>query len=128
VAKRIGVDTEFQDLASRPVRRPPARAASTSPFVDLGQQRAPKNQGFTSPYYDSDGAISAAGAPIKSLDDLKGKTVGVLSGRRRGLGQANSTSSLRRDQGLQRQQDLLLEVQNGRLDAGATESRVCSSR
>ncbi|MGO1075767.1 ABC transporter substrate-binding protein [Inquilinus sp. CA228] len=125
IAKRIGADVEFQDLGFQALF-----AATSSSRIDFAissisvNNERLKNQGFTQPYYDSDGTIfSVPSSPIRSLDDLKGKIVGVLSGS---TGEAWAKANAEKlgfaeIKGYNAQQDLLLEVQNGRLDAGATE-------
>jgi polar amino acid transport system substrate-binding protein len=128
IGKRIGADVEFQDLGFQALF-----AATSSGRIDFAissisvNNERLQNQGFTQPYYDSDGTLfGTPTSPIRSLDDLKGKTVGVQSGstgeawakaNRDKLGLADIKS-------YNAQQDLLLEVQNGRVDAGASEITI----
>lgn len=125
VAKRVGVDVEFQDLGFQALF-----AATSSGRIDFAissisvNSERLQNQGFTQPYYDSDGTVFGVPAsPTHSLGDLKGKTVGVLSGSTgEAWAKANGEKlGFAEIKGYNAQQDLLLEVQNGRLDAGATE-------
>jgi len=83
-----------------------------------------QNQSFTQPYYDSAGSVVGREAStVASLDDLKGKVIGVVAGttgeawaneNKDKLGIADITS-------YNAQQDLLLDVQNGRIEGGAGE-------
>lgn len=125
VAKRIGVDVEFQDLGFQALF-----AATSSSRIDFAissisvTNERLQNQAFTQPYYDSDGTIvGKADSPIHSLDDLKGKTIGVISGS---TGEAYAKANgeklgFAEVKSYNAQQDLLLEVQNGRIDGGAGE-------
>ena len=79
-----------------------------------------KTVSFTQPYYDSDMGIAAkADGGVKGEADLKGKTVGVLSGST-----GETWAKAHRDadgfgdiKGYNTQQDMLLDLNNGRLDA-----------
>ena len=79
-----------------------------------------KSQSFTQPFYDSDMGIAAkTDSPIKGLADLKGKIVGVLSGS---TGETwskehQATDGFAEVKGYNTQQDLLLDLGNGRVDA-----------
>src|ERR1700754_584996 len=123
IGKRIGADVEFQDLGFQALF-----AATSSGRIDFAISSISvnndrlQNQSFTQPYYDSDGTIfGTPTSAIHSLDDLKGKTVGVLSGSTgESWAKANSDKlGLADIKSYNAQQDLLLEVQNGRVDAGA---------
>lgn len=125
VAKRLNLTPEFQDLGFQAIF-----AATTSGRVDFGISSISvtperlKNQAFTQPYYDSDGTVvTKAGSSVKRLDDLKGKILGVVAGstgdawakenaEKLGIAEVKSYNT---------QQDLLMEVQNGRVDGGAGE-------
>lgn len=125
VGKRIGADVEFQDLGFQALF-----AATSSGRIDFAissisvNNERLQNQSFTQPYYDSDGTVfGVPSSPIRSLDDLKGKTVGVLSGSTgeawaRANGEKLGIADIK---SYNAQQDLLLEVQNGRVDFGASE-------
>ena len=79
-----------------------------------------KTVSFTQPYYDSDMGIAAkADGGVKGEADLKGKTVGVLSGS---TGEAWAKAHRDADgfgdvKGYNTQQEMLLDLNNGRLDA-----------
>ncbi len=71
---------------------------------------------FAGPYYRSGrGVFVAEGSPIKSLEDLNGKTVGVVLGEtHEKWAQKQSGWTLRTYKGLP---ELFLELKNGRIDA-----------
>ena len=124
-AKRIGMETEFQPLGFQALF-----AATSSGRIDfaissisINNDRL-KTQSFTQPYYDSDGTIvGKAGSSVKTLEDLKGKVIGVVAAttgeawakenaEKLGIAEVKSYAA---------QQDLLLDVQNGRIEGGAGE-------
>lgn len=81
-AKRIGMTTSITDYDFQPLF-----AATSSGRIDVAISSITitperlKSQSFTQPYYDSNmGIASKEDSPLKSLEDLKGKTIGVLSG------------------------------------------------
>lgn len=125
VARRLGMEIRFENLGFQALF-----AATSSGRIDgavssisITEERL-KNQSFTQPYYDSDGTIIGRdGSDISSLEDLKGKTIGVVAATtgaawadankdRYGIAEVVSYSA---------QQDLLLDVRNGRIDGGAGE-------
>ena len=79
-----------------------------------------KTISFTQPYYDSDMGIAAkADDAVKAEADLKGKTVGVLSGS---TGETwvkahQAPDGIADMKGYNTQQNMLLDLANGRLDA-----------
>jgi len=125
VGKRTGKTVEFQDMGFQALF-----AATASGRIDYAISSisiTPErlgSQSFTQPYYDSDGTIvGLATSPIKSLDDLKGETIGVIAGstgdawakanaEKLGIAEVKSYNA---------QQDLLLDAQNGRIAGGAGE-------
>lgn len=125
IAKRLGRDVAFQDLGFQALF-----AAISSGRIDLAVSSIAvnaerlKNQGFTQPYYDGDGAIvGQQSSAISALTGLQGKTIGAIAAttgeawlkqnaEKYGLAEIKSYSAL---------QDLLLDVQNGRLDGGVGE-------
>ena len=124
-AKRVGKKAEFQDLGFQALF-----AATASGRIDFAVSSISvtndrlKSQSFTQPYYDSDGTIlGRANSPIAKLEDLKGKTIGVVSGT---TGEKWAKENMARYgiadiKGYNAQQDLMLDVQNGRVDGGAGE-------
>jgi polar amino acid transport system substrate-binding protein len=124
-AKRAGMEVEFQPLGFQALF-----AATSSGRIDfaissisINNDRL-KTQSFTQPYYDSDGTIvGKEGSTVKTLEDLKGKVIGVVAAttgeawakenaERLGITEVKSYAA---------QQDLLLDVQNGRIEGGAGE-------
>lgn len=124
-AKRVGMEVEFQPLGFQALF-----AATSSGRIDfaissisINNDRL-KTQSFTQPYYDSDGTIvGKEGSSVKTLEDLKGKVVGVVAAttgeawakenaEKLGIAEVKSYAA---------QQDLLLDVQNGRIEGGAGE-------
>ena len=67
--------------------------------------------------------LSEADSSIKSLEELKGKTIGVIAGSTGDAwAKANSEKlGVAEVKSYAAQQDLLMEVQNGRIDGGAGE-------
>ncbi|MFC5991352.1 ABC transporter substrate-binding protein [Limoniibacter endophyticus] len=125
VVKRLGMELEISDLGFQALF-----AATSSGRIDgavssisINNDRL-QTQSFTQPYYDSDGTIVGREASdIASLEDLKDKTIGVVAAttgakwaeenrEKYGIGNVTSYSA---------QQDLLLDVRNGRIDGGAGE-------
>ncbi|MCV3767742.1 ABC transporter substrate-binding protein [Rhizobium sp. TRM95796] len=124
-AKRAGMEVEFQPLGFQALF-----AATSSGRIDfaissisINNDRL-KTQSFTQPYYDSDGTIVGKdGSSVKTLEDLKGKVIGVVAATtgeawakenadKLGISEVKSYAA---------QQDLLLDVQNGRIEGGAGE-------
>lgn len=124
-AKRIGKGVQFEELGFQALFA--ATASGRIDFavssISITNERL-HNQSFTQAYYDSDGTIvGRQGTEIAKLEDLKGKTIGVVAGttgekwatenaEKYGVADVKSYSA---------QQDLLLDVQNGRIDGGAGE-------
>ena len=124
-AKRIGMEAEFQPLGFQALF-----AATSSGRIDFAISSISINnerlntQSFTQPYYDSDGTIvGKADSSVKTLEDLKGKVIGVVAAttgeawakenaEKLGIAEVKSYAA---------QQDLLLDVQNGRIEGGAGE-------
>lgn len=125
VAKRLNLTADFQDMGFQALF-----AATNSGRIDFAissisiTNERLKNQSFTQPYYDSDGTVvGKSGSALKSLDELKGKTIGVVAGSTGDAwAKANSpTLGITEVKSYNTQQDLLMEVQNGRIDGGAGE-------
>lgn len=125
IAEKLGVDVEFQDLGFQALFAATAsgRIDAAISSITITNERL-KNQDFTQGYYDADLGIGAkSDGAVKTLADLKGKTVGVL---------ATSTG----DQWAQAHKDeagfanilsyptneaMLLDTFNGRTDASITD-------
>lgn len=79
-----------------------------------------KTLSFTQPYYDSDMGIAVKdGSAIKAIADLKGKTVGVLSGStgEKWAKEHQASDGIADVKGYNTQQDVLLDLNAGRIDA-----------
>jgi polar amino acid transport system substrate-binding protein len=76
-------------------------------------------QSFSQPYYDSEAAIIAR-EEITSLEQLKGKVVGTLAGTtfEQWVKDAQAELGIAEIKSYQTRQDSLLELANGRTDAG----------
>jgi len=79
-----------------------------------------KSVSFTQPYYDSDMGIAAkTDSPVKGIADLKGKIVGYLSGStgEKWIKDNQAADGFADVKGYKAQQDLLLDLNAGRVDA-----------
>ncbi|ETX28097.1 ABC transporter substrate-binding protein [Roseivivax isoporae] len=120
IGKRIGAEIEFQDLGFQALF-----AATASGRIDMAistitiTDERLQSQDFTQGYYDSDLAlISSRGGDVSGLDDMAGKTVGVLSSSVAEAWVNANAEAMGFDtvRGYTTQQNLLLDVQAGRLD------------
>lgn len=120
VAKRIGATLELQDYGFQALF-----SALSSKRIDIAistitiTNERLKSQSFTQGYYDTSLAlVTSAGSPVKSLEDMRGKTVGVIAAtvsetwvkanqKKYGFGDLRTFNTA---------QDLLLDTQSGRLD------------
>ena len=124
-AKRIGMTVNIEGYDFQPLF-----AATSSGRVDVAISSITitaerlKSQSFTQPYYDSDMGIAAkTDSPIKGLADLKGKIVGVLSGStgETWAKEHQAADGFAEVKGYNTQQDLLLDLGNGRVDAAVSD-------
>ncbi|WAJ28135.1 ABC transporter substrate-binding protein [Antarcticirhabdus aurantiaca] len=124
-AKRVGRPVEFQDLGFQALF-----AATASHRIDFAVSSISitndrlQNQAFTQPYYDSDGTIlGREGSQIAKFEDLDGKVIGVVSGTtgEKWANENAETYGIAEVKGYNAQQDLMLDIQNGRIDGGAGE-------
>lgn len=125
VAERLGMDVEVQDMGFQALF-----AATSSGRIDFAissisiTNERLQNQSFTQPYYDSDGTVvGREESDIDSLDMLDGKVIGVVAGTT-GEAWANANRDelgITEIRSYNAQQDLLLDVRNGRVDGGAGE-------
>lgn len=124
-AKRIGMTTNIADYGFQALF-----AATSSGRIDVAissitiTKERLNSQSFTQPYYDSDmGIATKVDSPLKSLEDLKGKTIGVLSGStgdkwtrenkdKYGFGDIKGYNS---------QQECMLDLNAGRVDASISD-------
>ena len=120
VAKRIGAILELQDYGFQALF-----SALSSKRIDIAissitiTNERLKSQSFTQGYYDTSLAlVTSAGSPVKSLQDMRGRTVGVIAAtvseawvkanqKKYGFGELRTFNTA---------QDLLLDTQSGRLD------------
>lgn len=125
VAERLGMDVEFVDMGFQALF-----AGTSSGRIDFAVSSISvtnerlQNQSFTQPYYDSDGTVvGREESGIDSLDMLGGKVIGVVAGTT-GEAWANENKDalgISEVRSYNAQQDLLLDVRNGRIDGGAGE-------
>lgn len=120
-AKRVGLKPEIADYGFQALF-----AGTTSKRIDVAISSITitpdrlKSQSFTQPYYDSDmGVATKADSTIKGLGDLKGKTIGVLSGSTgdkwvKDNAAANGFGDVK---GYNAQQEMFLDLGAGRVDA-----------
>ncbi|TPW30205.1 ABC transporter substrate-binding protein [Pararhizobium mangrovi] len=126
IADKLGDTVDFKDMGFQALF-----AATSSQRIDMAISTISitperlKGQDFTQPYFDSDLAlITKEGAPLKSLDGMKGKTIGAIAAstgeawvqahmKQYGIADYKSYPS---------QQNLLLDVQSGRIDGAIGET------
>lgn len=125
VAKRTGMTAEVLDYGFQALF-----AGTSSGRIDMAVSSITitperlKNQAFTQAYYDSDGGLlTKADSTIAGEDQLKGKVLGAIAassgeaylkknGERLGLADVKSYNT---------QDNLLLDVRNGRIDGAVGE-------
>jgi polar amino acid transport system substrate-binding protein len=120
-AKRAGMTTEIADYGFQALF-----AAVASQRIDVAISTITitpdrlKSVSFTQPYYDSDMGVAAkADSAIASVADLKGKTLGYLSGStgEKWIKDHEVAGGFGETKGYKAQQDLLLDLAAGRVDA-----------
>ena len=125
VAKRLSTTATIQDYGFQALFAgvSSGRIAMAISSITITPERL-KNQAFTQPYYDSDGAIlTKADSAVASMEALKGKTLGVIAsssgeaflkknGEAMGVTDVKSYNS---------QDNLMLDVKTGRIDGGVGE-------
>lgn len=125
VAKRLNLTPEFSDLGFQALF-----AATSSKRIDVAissitiTKERLGNQSFSQPYYDSDmGIATKADGALASEADLKGKTVGVLSGStgEKWSNENKDKLGITEVKGYNAQQDMLLDLKAGRIDAGVSD-------
>ncbi|MCR8492898.1 ABC transporter substrate-binding protein [Ochrobactrum sp. WV_118_8] len=120
-AKRAGLEPEIADYGFQALF-----AATTSRRIDVAVSSITitperlKSQSFTQPYYDSDiGVATKTDSAVTGLADLKGKTVGALSGStgEKWVKENKEAKGFVDIKGYNSQQDLFLDLGAGRIDA-----------
>jgi polar amino acid transport system substrate-binding protein len=120
-AKRAGFKTSIADYGFQALF-----AAVASKRIDVAISTITitperlKSVSFTQPYYDSDMGVAAkTDSPIKTIADLKGKTIGYLSGStgEKWVKDNQAADGFGDIKGYKAQQDLLLDLNAGRVDA-----------
>lgn len=120
IAKRMNAKIEIQDLGFQALF-----AATSSKRVDMAissitiTKERLKSQAFTQGHYDSDmGLATRVDSPLKSLADMKGKTLGGLatSTGEKWINENSARLGIAGSKSYDTQQNLLLDLQAGRLD------------
>ena len=120
-AKRAGMTTNIADYGFQALF-----AAVASKRIDVAISSITitperlKSVSFTQPYYDSDMGVAAkADSAVKGVADLKGKTVGSLSGStgEKWVKDNQAAAGYADSKGYKAQQDMLLDLSAGRVDA-----------
>ena len=124
IAKRVGATPEISDMGFQALF-----AATVSQRIDaaistitITKERL-QSQSFTQAYYDSDMALATRGDKVKKLADLKGATLGVLSSSTGEIWVKANTEKygIAGMRGYAAQQDLLLDLQAGRIDGAVSD-------
>lgn len=120
-AKRAGLTPEFADYGFQALFSGIAsgRIDAAISSITITPERL-QSLSFTQPYYDSDMGVAAkVDSEVKGLADLKGKTVGVLSGSTGDTwAKANQEQyGIGEIKGYNTQQEMLLDLNAGRVDA-----------
>jgi len=122
IAKKLGDEVKFQDLGFQALF-----AAVSSHRIDMAissisiTNERLKGQSFTQGYYDTDMALIANNdSKMKSLADMKGQAIGAISAS---TGEAwikehTKDYGIADYKGYDSQQNLLLDVQSGRVAGG----------
>jgi polar amino acid transport system substrate-binding protein len=122
IGKRIDADIEIQDLGFQALF-----AATSSGRIDMAISSITitgerlQNQSFTQGYYDADlGLAAKIDSGVTSIDDMAGKPIGALSTStgETWIQENSEQYGLGEYSGYDNQQNLLLDLQNGRI-AGA---------
>ncbi|SMD19756.1 ABC transporter substrate-binding protein [Rhizobium sp. RU36D] len=124
-AKRAGMTVEVADYGFQALF-----AATSSKRIDVAissitiTKERLASQSFTQPYYDSDmGMAAKEDSPIKTMADLKGKIVGVLSGStgEKWAKENQQAMGFAEVKGYDTQQNSFLDLGAGRVDAVVTD-------
>ncbi|MCW6510018.1 ABC transporter substrate-binding protein [Lichenifustis flavocetrariae] len=125
VAKRLSTTADFQDFGFQALFAgiSSGRINMAISSITITPERL-KNQAFTQPYYDSDGAIlTKADSPVSTMEALKGKTLGVIasSSGEAWLKKNGAAMGLTDVKSYNSQDNLMLDVKNGRVEGGVGE-------
>lgn len=124
-AKRIGKATEISDLGFQALF-----AATSSKRIDVAissitiTKERLASQSFTQPYYDADmGIATRKDSAVSTAADLKGKIAGGLSGStgEKWIKDNQEKYGITEVKGYNAQQDLLLDLMAGRIDAAVSD-------
>jgi polar amino acid transport system substrate-binding protein len=124
-AKRIGMGVEISDLGFQALF-----AATSSKRIDVAISSITitaerlASQSFTQPYYDADmGIATRKDSAVASQADLKGKIAGGLSGStgEKWIKDNQEKLGIAEVKGYNAQQDLLLDLMAGRIDAAVSD-------
>lgn len=120
-AKRVGANLNIAEYDF-----PPLFSATSSSRIDIAiasitiTKDRLKSHSFTQPYYDADmGIATRKDSQIRGVKDLKGKVIGVLSGStgESWVKQHQASNKIADVKGYNEQQQLLLDLLSGRVDA-----------
>lgn len=125
IAEKLGVEVEFQDLGFQALFAATAsgRIDAAISSITITNERL-QNQDFTQGYYDADLGIGArSDGEVKTLEDLRGKTIGVLATSTGDQwAQANQEETGIADiRSYPTNEAMLLDTFNGRTDASITD-------
>ena len=124
IAKRVGAVPEISDMGFQALF-----AATSSSRIDaaistitITKERL-QSQSFTQAYYDSDMALATRGDKMRKIADLKGSTLGALSASTGEIWIKANTEKygIASSRGYNTQQDLLLDLQAGRIDGAISD-------
>lgn len=124
IAKRIGATVELTPMEFQALF-----AATSSKRADIAissitiTNKRLESQSFAQPYYDADlGMAAKKASSLNKLEDLKGKTVGVLSTSTGDTwAKENQAKYGYEIKGYNAQTQMLLDLGNGRIDACITD-------
>jgi polar amino acid transport system substrate-binding protein len=125
IAEKMGRDVEIQDLGFQALF-----AATSSGRIDMAISTITitperlESQAFTQGYYDSDMALATAeGSDVDGLEDMDGKVAGALatSTGEKWAREHQEEYGFSEIKTYNAQQDLLLDVRNGRVDGAISD-------
>ncbi len=124
-AKRLGLEVEISDLGFQALF-----AATSSKRIDVAissitiTKERLASQSFSQPYYDADmGIATRKDSAVNGAADLKGKIAGGLSGStgEKWIKDNQEKYGIAEVKGYNAQQDLLLDLMAGRVDAAVSD-------